>query len=675
MAEYDSIGSLPTIPSGQRYADSGFNTGDLVMNRYEVLAELGRGGMGVVYECYDRIAGIKVALKALPPELSHNTDEMDDVRENFQLVSKLVHQNIAISKNLERDEWTGDYYLIMERCEGENLRHWIKRKRREGKLLTEEIVPVIKQVAAALDYAHGKKVMHRDIKPGNIMIDCNGDVKVLDFGLAAQIRTSLSRVSMAYRGTSGTGPYMSPEQWLGRPQGAAADQYALAVMAYEMLAGYLPFDSSDIAILKQAILDNQPEKIDGVPPHIQSAIFKALSKSPADRFASCTAFVEAMENKAAPIPEPVSEPEPEQPEKPESAKPQGSGFSKNWLIAFLVLIIIGGAFYIANQKPPVVPPPIPTGQTSGQTGQTTPTGQTTLPETESRFPNAATETLSLPGGVELKLIRIPKGGFQMGSPDGSQGTAESGRDSDEGQHGVTLSHDFYLGETEVTQGQWKAIMRGKLAKQDKKDLTNPSYFRSDDRPVEQVSWNDAMQFCEELNKRFSQQLNGKWKFTLPTEAQWEYACRGGTTTSLNNGENMIIRGTNNSPNLDGLGWYGGNCGQNFELSNGYDISGWSEKQYSDSRGGTHPVRRKRKNDFGLYDMHGNVWEWCLDWYKAYPNYAVKDPTGPDTGSYRVRRGGSWFYDPRYCRSAERSDSAPTYRSYDVGFRVALVPVD
>ena len=575
MAEDDSIGSLPTIPSGQRHTDSGFKTGDSVMNRYEVLAELGRGGMGVVYECYDRIAGIKVALKALPPELSHNTDEMDDVRENFQLVSKLVHQNIAISKNLERDERTGDYYLIMERCEGENLRHWIKRKRREGRLLTEEIIPVIKQVAAALDYAHSKKVMHRDIKPGNIMIDCNGDVKVLDFGLAAQIRTSLSRVSMAYHGTSGTGPYMSPEQWLGRPQGAAADQYALAVMAYEMLAGYLPFDSSDIAILKQAILDNQPEKIDGVPPHIQSAIFKALSKSPADRFASCTAFVEAMENKAAPIPEPVSEPEQEQPEKPEPAKPQGSGFSKNWLIAFLVLIIIGGAFYIANRKPTAVQPPIPT----------------TLPETESRFSNAATETLSLPGGVELEMVRLPDG--------------------------------IYMGKFEVTQGQWNALMD----KNFRWHYENRSW-KSDnivgegkDYPMYFVSWHDAKAFCEKLNSRGYAPKG--WKFTLPTEKQWEYACRAGTTTKYSYGD---------YPDASRMNYY----------------------QNSTVKVGT----LDSENKFGLSDMHGNVWEWCLD----------------ASGSYRVLRGGGWDYNAEYCSSAYRSRNDPTYRLNLVGFRVALVPV-
>ena len=234
----------------ERKKDGRFAVGDLIMGRYKVLAELGQGGMGVVYKCFDETAGIEVALKALPPELSHNTLEMEDIKENFQLVAKLVHQNIAISKNLEKDNSNGNYYLIMECCEGEDLRRWLKRKRREGELKLEDILPIIQQVAEALDYAHKQKIIHRDIKPGNIMIAPNGDIKVLDFGLAAQIHTSMTRVSMAYHGTSGTGPYMAPEQWRGRAQSAPADQYALAVMTYEMLAGHLPFESTDAAVLR-----------------------------------------------------------------------------------------------------------------------------------------------------------------------------------------------------------------------------------------------------------------------------------------------------------------------------------------------------------------------------------------------------------------------------------------
>jgi len=251
-----------TMPGKRDRKDDGrFAVGDLIMNRYKVLSELGQGGMGVVYKCFDETAGVEVALKALPPELSHNTLEMEDIKENFQLVSQLVHQNIAVYKNLERDLANGNYYLIMECCEGEDLRRWIKRKRKEGTLTLEAVLPIIQQVAAALDYAHSEKIIHRDIKPGNIMIDQSGKIKVLDFGLAAQIHTSMTRVSMAYHGTSGTGPYMAPEQWRGRQQDAHADQYALAVMTYEMLAGHLPFESSDAAVLKQAVLDENPAPV------------------------------------------------------------------------------------------------------------------------------------------------------------------------------------------------------------------------------------------------------------------------------------------------------------------------------------------------------------------------------------------------------------------------------
>jgi len=278
----------------ERKPDGRFGTGDLILGRYSVLSELGQGGMGVVYKCFDEIAGIVIALKALPPELSHNTMEMEEVKENFQLVSRLVHQNIAISKNLERDNSTGNYYLIMECVEGEDLRHWIKWKRSENALTVETILPVIRQVAEALDYAHEQRIIHRDIKPGNIMIDAEGNVKVLDFGLAAQIHTSMTRVSMAYHGTSGTAPYMAPEQWRGRAQGAPADQYALAVMTYEMLAGHLPFESTDASVLREAVLNETAEPLQGVPAHAQKALNRAMSKNPADRFSSCSDFVATL---------------------------------------------------------------------------------------------------------------------------------------------------------------------------------------------------------------------------------------------------------------------------------------------------------------------------------------------------------------------------------------------
>ena len=326
-----------TMPGKRnRKPDGRFTVGDLIMDRYKILAELGQGGMGVVYKCFDETAGIEVALKALPPELSHNTLEMEDIRDNFQLVAKLVHQNIAITKNLERDNLNGNYYLIMECCEGEDLRRWIKRKRRESDLKFEDVLPIIQQVAAALDYAHEMKIMHRDIKPGNIMIDQFGKIKVLDFGLAAQIHTSMTRVSMAYHGTSGTGPYMAPEQWRGKAQGAPADQYALAVMTYEMLAGRLPFESTDAAVLKQAVLDEIADEIPGIPKVVQEAIKRAMSKDPAERFASCADFAAALAGK-----------------KIKTAQGQKNGDFSKWAAVVIMLAVLGvavGGYYFFDKQ-------------------------------------------------------------------------------------------------------------------------------------------------------------------------------------------------------------------------------------------------------------------------------------------------------------------------------------
>jgi formylglycine-generating enzyme required for sulfatase activity len=235
--------------------------------------------------------------------------------------------------------------------------------------------------------------------------------------------------------------------------------------------------------------------------------------------------------------------------------------------------------------------------------------------------------------IGMKLVLIPKGTFQMGSP-----IEEAGADDDEEQHQVTISNDYYLGVTEVTQGQYEKVMG-----------TNPSYFqkrvirKSDSSmyPVEQVSWEDAVKFCKKLSDLPEEKAAGR-VYRLPTEAEWEYACRAGSKTAYSFGEG--------SKSLGDYAWFDGN-----------------------SNNQTHPVGEKKANAWGLYDMHGNVWEWCSDWYGEYPKGAVSDPVGPREGSYRVIRGGSWNNEAAFCRSAPRYGDLPSVRSLSYGFRVALSP--
>jgi formylglycine-generating enzyme required for sulfatase activity len=229
----------------------------------------------------------------------------------------------------------------------------------------------------------------------------------------------------------------------------------------------------------------------------------------------------------------------------------------------------------------------------------------------------------------MNLVRIPAGEFLMGSPDSDP----EARDDEKPQHRVRITQPFYLGTTQVTQGHYRAVTG-----------QSPSHFQgSDDLPVEQVSWTDAIAFCERLNELEKEQLRGA-RYRLPTEAEWEYACRAGSTTRYSFGDDAAGLGDH--------GWFDGNSNRK-----------------------THPVGQKRPNAWGLHDMHGNVWEWCSDAYEAkyYQRSPDADPLCSSQATSRVNRGGGWDFIPQSCRSANRVWYAPGLRNSYLGFRVARVP--
>ena len=234
--------------------------------------------------------------------------------------------------------------------------------------------------------------------------------------------------------------------------------------------------------------------------------------------------------------------------------------------------------------------------------------------------------------IGMKLVLVPKGTFMMGSPE-----SDVNRQKNETQHEVTISKDYYLGLYEVTQAQYERVM-GK----------NPSRFHgaivgneNADLPVENVSWDDAVEFCKKLSDLPEEKKVGR-VYRLPTEAQWEYACRAGSKTAYSFGES--------SQSVGDYAWFNENSNEQ-----------------------THPMGQKKPNAWGLYDMPGNVFEWCSDWYSEYPKGPVSDPTGPKEGSGRVIRGGSWSSGAALCRSAFRIWVVPSLRYGFLGLRVALIP--
>ncbi len=298
-----------------------------------------------------------------------------------------------------------------------------------------------------------------------------------------------------------------------------------------------------------------------------------------------------------------------------SLKPQHS--KAPWIIAAIICVLLAAIIFSWEQKTEPV-----------------------LESVQQEPPKKITNSLG------MTFVYIPPGTFTMGSPE-----TEPGRNDNEKQQPVTLTQGFYLQTTEVTQEQWRAVME-----------ENPAHFKAcgDNCPVENVSWDDVQRFIKKLNG-----MSDGNTYRLPTEAEWEYAARAGSKTAFANGGIAELK-CGHDPNLDAMGWYCSNSSVNYEGC--FDASSYRGHKCA----GTHPVGQKRLNDWGIYDMHGNVWEWCQDWYTKSPKGGT-DPTGPPEGESRVIRGGSWNGPAGSCRAAYRGRGEPGFRFIGIGFRLALPP--
>jgi formylglycine-generating enzyme required for sulfatase activity len=573
-------------------------TEDTVLNhRYRVLRILSnKGGMGVVYLAEDQnfsndpviIKQSRFTIEYLRREFTSLSEpQLQQLSENLRraferearLLRKLHHEHLPRVIDYFSIEGEGQF-LVMDFVPGKDLGELLQERlqQNQGPLPVEQVLDWANQLLSALEYLHSQEtpVIHRDIKPDNIKLMPNGKVMLLDFGLAKGAATGMSVVGSILKGF--TRQYAPLEQMRGKGTDERSDLYSLAAALYHLLTGELPTDA----------VERVSETISGAPdplrpahelnPQVPAAVSAVLQQAAAlnqkERPASATAMREALRQARQTVSDPA---------------------------------------IIVHPAPPQEPPrPVPEEPET----IVRPQEQIIIPAPQQPARRAFTEELG--NGVSLEMIFIPKGTFQMGSPKGQ------GYDSEWPQHPVTVS-SFFIGQYPVTQSQWQAVMGN-----------NPSRFKGENNPVEQVSWEEAVNFCQKLS-----QQTGK-AYRLPSEAEWEYAARAGTTTQYSFGDDEGL--------LEQYAWYNKN-----------------------SQNRSHPVGERKPNDWGLYDLHGNVWEWCQDkWHQNYEDAPGDGRVWEDGGSdHRLLRGGSWGSFGFGCRSANRFNLAPGDRIIYFGFRVVV----
>ena len=579
---------------------------ELFRHRYRVIKVLGEGGFGKTYltEDADRLDSPCV-IKQFAPQVT-GTAALRKATELFKHEARQLYELGEHHSQIPRLDAYFEYgtslYLVQEFIQGDNLLTELKQKPYKEQQIRELLTDLL----PVLDFIHTRNVIHRDIKPDNI-IRRQQDRKLvlIDFGGAKRI----TQTNLAIQGTGLYTPGYAPTEQMSGRAIPASDLYALGVTCVRLLTQCLPifnlygeidddiYDALSLEWLWRQHLQTMGVTISN---ELAAILDKLLIHAPKERYQTAQEVLRDL-NSPPPqqrIPTAILVTPPS----------QSTG------------TLLGGGVPLKTFNFDVV----------------TVDSQSNIKNRQHRQAEYFPEDLG--NSVTLEMVPIPGGTFLMGSPDNEQE-----RSNDESQqHKVKIS-PFVIGKTPVTQAQWQAVAA--LPQVNQKLDAAPSHFKGANRPVEQVTWYDAIEFCARLSKKTGR------KYRLPSEAEWEYACRAGTTTPFHFGETI-------SPeiaNYDGNYTYGsgkkGKYRQRTTVVGSFQVA----------------------NAFGLYDMHGNVWEWCADfWHENYDD-APNDGSVWEFGGddlYRMLRGGSWSFYPSVCRSANRYRGRLNLRNDNLGFRIA-----
>lgn len=585
--------------------------GSKLGERFEVVEELGRGSMGLVLRARDLGLGRDVAIKL---QLEPSTKvELERFRREGQLAASLNHPNIV--RVHEASEAQGRPFLVYELIEGcRTLDQVVPHIETRGR------VALIEQAARALGYAHRRGVVHRDLKPGNVLVDRDGRALVSDFGLASA--AGLDRLTRT-GALVGTPLYMSPEQVLGQTLGPQADVWALGVVLYEALARQRPFEAGGLAELAVKIVGATPTPLRDlapqVPRELEEIVGRALCRDLAGRYRDGDALAQALRGFLA-------------------ARPRrrlALALALMLVLVLLVAPVLGGLGWIVAALSPVPRAAVSSREGMTVADPTAPSRPSSAVEGPEWFATAPPDLVpsALPEGIEpaaaafhytnradgTTLVWIAPARFTMGSHHRDEAPA----------HLAAITRGYFIGKHEVAWGQYRRF----LAQGPARPLPGDGIaVQRDDHPAVCVTWFDAAAYCEWAGGR------------LPTEVEWELAARGTDARTFPWGDEA-------DP---------GRCNSLHR----------AKEQAGTTPLGTYPGGA---SPFGCLDMAGNVWEWSDGWYtrEGYARTGERDPVEPVEGTLRVARGGSWVTDLASCRATSRRGLPPDVMNGDIGFRLCV----